>query len=147
MQPRTFQSEKHGGNSDTTTNVPSIEMYLSLACTQCPSSPFSLIISLMRLCLPPALTHRGTTVKLGVHFEWYTGAPVRHLSLGTPTKQRGWRYQNAARMLSARIGPGRPSGQLAGGCVPVPGSHAAPSLLGHLLYAGETVWSLSAAAS
>lgn len=31
----------------------------------------------MRLCLPPALTHRGTTVKLGVHFEWRTGAPVR----------------------------------------------------------------------
>lgn len=37
----------------------------------------SLIISLMRLCLPPALTHRGTTVKLGVHFQWRTGAPVR----------------------------------------------------------------------
>lgn len=77
MQPWMFQTEKHGGNSDTTTNVPNIEMYLSLACTQCPSSPFSLIISLMRLCLPTALTHRGTTVKLGVHFEWCTGAPVR----------------------------------------------------------------------
>lgn len=43
-----------------------------------PFLPFlSMIISLMRLCLPPALTHRGTTVKLGVHFEWCTGAPVR----------------------------------------------------------------------
>lgn len=51
--------------------------------------------------------------------------PSEALSLGTPHKQRGWRYQNAARRLSARIGPGRPSGQLAGGCVPVPGSHAA----------------------
>lgn len=50
---------------------------LELVCTQWTSSPFSLIISLMRLCLPPALTHRGTTVKLGVHFEWCTGAPVR----------------------------------------------------------------------
>lgn len=67
---------KHGGDTDTT-NVPNIEMYLSLACTQCPSSPFSLIISLMRLCVPPALTHRGTTVKLGVHFECCIGAPVR----------------------------------------------------------------------
>lgn len=78
MQPRMLESEKQAGNSDaTTTNVPNIETYLSLACTQCPSSPSSLIISLMRLCLPPALTHRGTTVKLGVHFQWRTGAPVR----------------------------------------------------------------------
>lgn len=77
MQPRMLGSEKHGGNSDATTNVPNIETYLSLACTQCPSSPSSLIISLMCLCLPPALTHRGTTVKLGVHFQWRTGAPVR----------------------------------------------------------------------
>lgn len=65
--------------------------------------------------------------------------PSEALSLGTPTKQRGWRYQSAARRLSALIGPGPPSGQLAGGCVPVPGSHAAPSLHGHLLYAEKTV--------
>lgn len=71
------KKKKHGRNTDTTTNVPNIEMYLSLACTQCPSSSFSLIISLMRLCLAAALTHRGTTVKLGVHFECCTGAPVR----------------------------------------------------------------------
>lgn len=93
-------------------------MYLRLACTQCPSSPFSLSLYLfMSLCLSPSLTHRRATVQLCTEsFSYAVQGPQWGPSLGSRTKQRRWRYQNAARRLSARIGPGWASGRLADAC-------------------------------
>lgn len=92
---------------------PHIEMYLS--CTQCPLS-LSLYL-FMFLCLSLSLTHSSSTVQLRTESLSYAAqGPRWGPSLGSRTKQRRWCYQNAARRLSARIGPGWPSGRLADVC-------------------------------
>lgn len=50
-----IRKKKHGGDTDTT-NVPNIEMYLSLACTQCPFLPF-LSDYLVNAPLCPSCSH------------------------------------------------------------------------------------------
>lgn len=82
--------------------------------------PFLLFLSLsvylfMFLCL--SLTHRGSTVPLCTKsLSYAVRGPQRGPSLLSWAKQRRWRYQNAARRLSACIGPGWPSGRLADAC-------------------------------
>lgn len=94
-------------------NFPHIEMYLSWSHNTMPSLP-SLFIS---LCPSPSLTHSGSTVQLCTEsLQYAVQGPRWGPSLGSRTKQRRWCYQSAARRLSARIGPGWPSGRLADAC-------------------------------
>lgn len=96
-------------------------MHLSLACTQCLSSLLffflSAFISLCSSVSLPLWAHRSATVLLCAQSLSYAAqGPPWGPSLGSPTKQRRWRYQNVARRLSARIGPGWPSGLLVDAC-------------------------------
>lgn len=87
-------------------------MYLSWACTQCPRPLPSLFISLCS-----SFAHSSSTVRLCTEsLSYAVQGPRWGPSLGSPTKQRRWCYQSAARSLSARIGPGWPSGRLADAC-------------------------------
>lgn len=111
-----FQSEKHGGSVGATKmSLRLYLMYLSWACTQCPPH-FSLTLS---FCVPLSLsfTHSGSNVLLcNESLSYAVQGPPWVPSLGSQTKQRRWCYLNAARRLSACIGPGWPSGLLADAC-------------------------------
>lgn len=71
----------------------------------------------LSLNVPLSHTHSSSTVQLCIESLSYA---VQRLwwgpSLGSRTKQRRWCYLNAARRLSARIGPGWASGRLANAC-------------------------------
>lgn len=92
---------------------------LELSLHTIPSPSFlSVFISLfMFSCLSPSLTHSRSTVQLWLEsLSYAVQGPQWGSSLGSWTKQRRWCYQNAARRLSARIGPGWPRGQMADAC-------------------------------
>lgn len=110
---------EHRGNK----HVPHIEMNLSWARTQLPPSPTPLShLSFLSLYAPLSLSPLS-------HIEAplcsFAPSPLRMrcrgprrgpFPLGSRAKQRRWCYQNAARRLSACIGPGWASGRLADAC-------------------------------
>ena len=97
---------------------PHIEMYLS--CTQCPLSLFLSLSLFISLCSSVSLRLSHIVAPLCSFapspFSYAARGPRWGPSLGSRTKQRRWCYQSAARRLSARIGPGWPSGRLADVC-------------------------------
>ena len=95
--------------------VPHIEMYLSWACTQYPPLSLSLFIS---LCCSVSLSHIVAPLCIFAPspFCMQCRGPWWGPSLSSWTKQRRWCYLNAARRLSACIGPNWPSGRLADAC-------------------------------
>lgn len=80
-----------------------------------PSPSFPLYLFIFTLSL--SFTHSGFTVKLCNESLLYAAqGPAWVPSLGSQTKQWRWCYLNAARSLSAWIGPGWPSGRLVDAC-------------------------------
>lgn len=76
-------------------------------------------LPILSLYFPLSLlfTHRSSTVRLCNGFYWYAvQGPLWVSSLGSQTKHWRWCYLNAARRLSACIGPGWPSGRFVDAC-------------------------------
>ena len=142
MQPRMFQSGKHGGNTGGTVNVPHIEMYLS--CAQCPPPFLSLFIS---LCSSVSLTLSHIVAPLCSFAPSPFRMQRRGPGEGLPLALQLNREDGVIRALpgGCQLVLGR-ADRVAGRRMRVDARLPAPSLRGHLLCV-EKLWSLSVVAS